>query len=150
MKYPKHITVATAESITGGRLQAHFTSKSGSSAYFMGGICAYSLEAKVNHLGVDRALAEGTNCVHADVAKQMAIGCQKMFGTDLAIATTGYETTYIVDGDEKQAVAHVAVLFKGDIHVTAIPPTGNSREDRLDHVTNEALRFAINIVSSSK
>lgn len=84
------LTVAAAESLTCGRVQALLGSVSGSSDYFLGGITAYSLEQKVRHLGVDRAAATRVNCVSAEVAEQMAQGACALFGSDLAIATTGY------------------------------------------------------------
>ncbi len=84
------LTVAAAESLTCGRVQALLGSVSGSSDYFLGGITAYSLEQKVRHLGVDRAAAKRVNCVSAEVAEQMAQGACALFGSDLGVATTGY------------------------------------------------------------
>jgi nicotinamide-nucleotide amidase len=63
---------------------------SGASAYFLGGITAYSLDEKAAHLGVNRAAARKVNCVSAAVAEQMARGACELFGSDLAVATTGY------------------------------------------------------------
>jgi nicotinamide-nucleotide amidase len=82
--------VATAESLTAGFVQARIASVSGSSEYFLGGITAYSLEQKVKLLGVDRAAAAAVECVSAAVAEQMASGAVQLFGSDLAVATTGY------------------------------------------------------------
>lgn len=84
------LTVAVAESITAGLVQSRLASVSGSSAYFLGGITAYSLDQKVKQLGVRRALAEPVNCVSPAVAAQMARGAAVRFGSDLAVATTGY------------------------------------------------------------
>jgi nicotinamide-nucleotide amidase len=53
-------------------------------------VTAYSLEQKVNLLGVDRAEAERTNCVSARVAEQMARGACVLFGARVGVATTGY------------------------------------------------------------
>lgn len=83
-------TVATAESVTVGRLQALIGSVSGSSAYFLGGLTAYDLERKVGLLQVQREHAEQVDCVSATVAIQMAAGAARLFGADLALATTGY------------------------------------------------------------
>jgi nicotinamide-nucleotide amidase len=84
------ITLAVAESMTGGQVQAKITALSGASDYFLGGITAYSLEQKVKHLGVNRAAAAAVNSVSAEVAEQMARGVCTLFGSDLAVATTGY------------------------------------------------------------
>lgn len=84
------LTLAVAESLTCGRLQAAIGAESGASDYFLGGITAYNLEQKVALLGVDRAAAKRVACVSADVAEQMARGVRERFGSDLALATTGY------------------------------------------------------------
>lgn len=83
-------TVAVAESMTGGRVQAAITAVSGASGFFIGGLTAYTLDQKVRHLGVKRAPAAKVNAVSADVAAQMARGAARLFAADLAVATTGY------------------------------------------------------------
>jgi len=88
------LTLAVAESLTSGRLQALVGSVSGASTFFLGGITAYSLEEKVRHLGVDRAEAEAVNCVSSRVAEQMACGACRLFGSDLGVSTTGYAEPY--------------------------------------------------------
>jgi nicotinamide-nucleotide amidase len=84
------LTLAVAESVTCGRMQARIGEIPGASDFFLGGITAYTLEEKVRHLGVDRASAEAANCVSAEVAAQMARGAAALFGTELGVATTGY------------------------------------------------------------
>jgi nicotinamide-nucleotide amidase len=84
------LTLAVAESLTCGRLQARIGAIPGASEFFLGGITAYSLEQKVRHLGVDRAEAEATNSVSARIAEQMARGACVLFGADVAVSTTGY------------------------------------------------------------
>jgi nicotinamide-nucleotide amidase len=83
-------TLAVAESLTCGRLQARIGSIPGASDFFLGGITAYALEEKVRHLGVDRGEAEAVNSVSARVAEQMARGACVLFGSDLGVGTTGY------------------------------------------------------------
>jgi nicotinamide-nucleotide amidase len=83
-------TLAVAESITCGRLQARIGAISGASEFFLGGITAYTLDEKVKHLGVKRAAAKAVNGVSAEVAEQMARGACALFGSDFALATTGY------------------------------------------------------------
>ena len=71
---PPRLTLAVAESVTCGRLQARIGAISGASEFFLGGLTAYTIPQKVRHLGVDRALAEQTNAVSPEVAEQMARG----------------------------------------------------------------------------
>ncbi|MBP6506310.1 MAG: CinA family protein [Opitutaceae bacterium] len=84
------LTLAVAESLTCGQVQAAVGRISGASEFFLGGITAYTLEQKVRHLGVDRARAQAVNCVSAGMAEQMARGVCVLFGSDLGVATTGY------------------------------------------------------------
>ena len=83
-------TLAVAESLTAGHVQARVAAVSGASEYFLGGLTAYSLEQKVTLLGVDRAEAAKVNCVSAAVAEQMARGVCERFGAEVGVATTGY------------------------------------------------------------
>jgi nicotinamide-nucleotide amidase len=87
---PPRLALAVAESVTCGRLQARIGAISGASEFFLGGLTAYATSQKVRHLGVDRAHAEQVNAVSAEVAEQMARGACAFFGSDLALATTGY------------------------------------------------------------
>ncbi|MDQ5981120.1 MAG: nicotinamide-nucleotide amidase [Verrucomicrobiota bacterium] len=89
LRRPK-LTLAAAESLTAGQIQARLASVSGSSEYFLGGVTAYALEQKVKLLGVNRAHAKAVNCVSQRVAVEMAAGACQLFGADLGVATTGY------------------------------------------------------------
>lgn len=84
------LTLAVAESLTAGHLQAHIAAVSGASGYFLGGITAYTLEQKVALLGVDRKVAKRDKCVSQRVAVEMAYGAMRQFGADVGAATTGY------------------------------------------------------------
>jgi nicotinamide-nucleotide amidase len=83
-------TLAVAESLTGGRLQALITSVSGASTFFAGGMTVYNLQQKHQQLGVDEVHARAVNCVSQQVAVELAVGVLERFGTQFALATTGY------------------------------------------------------------
>lgn len=84
------VTVAVAESLTCGRVQALLGGISGASNYLLGGVTAYTLASKVALLGVDRVAAKRVNCVSEAVAREMARGAITLFGAKVAVATTGY------------------------------------------------------------
>jgi nicotinamide-nucleotide amidase len=84
------LTLAVAESLTCGRLQALAGEPSGASLYFRGGVTAYTLDEKVRQLGVERTAARKVNAVSVDVARQMALGVCRLFRSDVGVATTGY------------------------------------------------------------
>jgi nicotinamide-nucleotide amidase len=81
--------VATAESCTAGLLAARLTERPGSSEYVMGGVVAYSNQAKVELLGVDPALIEEHGAVSEPVADAMAEGALRRFEADTSVAITG-------------------------------------------------------------
>jgi nicotinamide-nucleotide amidase len=83
-------TLAVAESLTSGHLQAAIGARSGASDFFLGGVTVYTVDRKVALLGVDRREAEATNAVSENVADQMALGVCRLFGSSLGAATTGY------------------------------------------------------------
>lgn len=90
MQQPPELSLAVAESVTGGHVQAMITAVSGASEYFRGGVTAYTLDEKVKILGVTRAPARRVNCVSQQVVVEMALGAGRLFDADLAVATTGY------------------------------------------------------------
>jgi len=83
------LTLATAESCTGGLVGSQVTSIPGSSQWFRGGIVAYSNDLKVNLLGVDRASIERHGAASDEVARGMAEGGRKATGADIVVAVTG-------------------------------------------------------------
>ena len=85
----RQLSLATAESCTGGAIASRFTAMAGASAYFNGGIIAYANEVKCNILGVNAKDIEQQGAVSETVARQMAEGARRVTGSDYAIATTG-------------------------------------------------------------
>jgi nicotinamide-nucleotide amidase len=83
------LTVALAESCTGGLVADAITDVAGSSGYFAGGVVSYSNEAKETLLDVPRAMLEAHGAVSAQVARAMAEGARSRFGVDVAAAVTG-------------------------------------------------------------
>ncbi len=82
-------SLATAESCTGGLIAERITDVPGSSAYFRGGVVAYSNQAKASLLGVPTALLETHGAVSEPVVRAMAAGARERFGSDFAVATSG-------------------------------------------------------------
>ena len=83
------VTVATAESCTGGLVSAALTAIPGSSAVFTHGFVTYANEAKQDLLGVDEALIQQHGAVSRQVAEQMAAGARLRSRSDIAISITG-------------------------------------------------------------
>ena len=85
----KKMTLATAESITGGGLGAAITSVPGSSLVFLGGLITYSDQSKTKFLDIAKRILTKHTAVSEEVAIAMAQSVRKQFGSDYAIATTG-------------------------------------------------------------
>lgn len=83
------MTIATAESSTGGLIIARLTDRSGSSAYVTGGVVAYADAVKQAALGVREQTLIDHGAVSEPVAREMADGARRAFGTDIALSVTG-------------------------------------------------------------
>ena len=120
----KKLTLATAESITGGGLASAITDVPGSSDVFLGGIVTYSDKSKTKYLSIAPALLKKESAVSEKVVVGMAEAIRKEFKSDFAIATTGVAgpgkaygqkagTVWIAIASKKETVT-VALLLGGD------------------------------------
>jgi nicotinamide-nucleotide amidase len=121
----KHgLSVATAESCTGGFVAHQLTQVPGSSRYFYGSVVAYSNDVKMKLLGVQESTLARYGAVSEQVACEMAEGARKQLGTSIGISTTGVAgpdggspekpvgTVWIAYSDEKQTLARKLSLTK--------------------------------------
>lgn len=83
------LTIATAESCTGGFVAHKLTSVSGSSAYYMGSVVAYDNQVKIKQLGVAESTLKAHGAVSEATVIEMVKGAVKLLGTDIAVATSG-------------------------------------------------------------
>jgi PncC family amidohydrolase len=98
-------TLATAESLTGGRLAVLMTEIPGSSNVYRGGVVAYATELKVEVLGVEESVVERYGVVSAECAVAMALGVRRLTGATYGVSTTG------VAGPEQQEGKPVGSVF---------------------------------------
>ena len=103
----KGLTLACAESCTGGLIAKRITDVAGSSAVFLGGAVTYTNEIKQAILGVKRETLEQYTAVSEPVAAEMAENVRKRFGADIGISTTGYAGPS--GGTEKDPVGTVYI-----------------------------------------
>ena len=112
----KKLTIAVAESCTGGLITSRLTDVSGSSVYLERGLVTYSNTAKISMLGVPAEIIEKHGAVSEETARLMAEDVRKLAGTDLGLASTGIAgptggskekpvgTVYLAVADSKQTV----------------------------------------------
>jgi nicotinamide-nucleotide amidase len=111
----KGLTVALAESCTGGLVAATLTEVAGSSGYFLGAVVSYSNEAKAGLLDVPGAALDAHGAVSAQVARAMATGARARFGAVLAASVTG-----IAGPDGGSPAKPVGLTYVGLASATAI------------------------------
>ncbi|MBI2334055.1 MAG: CinA family protein [Chloroflexi bacterium] len=85
----RKLSLVTAESCTGGLIASRITDVPGSSVYFLGGIVAYSYEAKAALLGVSWDTLNGKGAVSRETVIEMAQGARKALGADIAVSVSG-------------------------------------------------------------
>ncbi|MBP7691673.1 MAG: CinA family protein [Anaerolineales bacterium] len=85
----RHLTLAVAESCTGGLVGHRISRVAGASEYFLGGVIAYAYSAKENLLGVPAATLTRYGAVSAETAQAMARGVRRALGADVGVSVTG-------------------------------------------------------------
>lgn len=145
------LTLAIAESCTGGLLGGRITEVPGASKVFLGGIIAYANQVKVDRLGVDPDLfADGHGAVSAAVATAMAKGVREKFGAKLAIAVTGIAGPHGGTPGKPVGTVWLAALGPGDlVNVHRLNADGDRQAVRLAAVA-DALRLLDRNISEAE
>jgi nicotinamide-nucleotide amidase len=140
----RELTVAVAESLTGGLLGAELTAVPGASAVFRGGVIAYATEVKATLLGVPAALLATRGAVDPGVAAAMADGVRTRLGADVGVATTGVAGPDPADGKPPGTV-HIAVSMRGRRVTRTLTLAGGRQQIRNETVGQclELLRSAL-------
>ncbi|WP_342748156.1 CinA family protein [Glaciihabitans tibetensis] len=125
----RHLTLAVAESLTGGLLAAAIVAVPGASTVFSGGVVAYNTALKRSILQVDAALLEHHGPVHPDVAAQMALGVREALAIDgvragVGVATTGVAGPGPQDG-HPAGTAYVAVALGENVQTLRLSLQGD-------------------------
>lgn len=124
----KGLTIATAESCTGGGIGRALTMAPGSSSVFLGGIIAYANSVKQGVLGVPEAVLAEHGAVSAQVAELMAENVRVLMGTDLAVSATGVAGPGGGTVDKPVGLVYVGIAQKGAATVTAKLQLEHGRE----------------------
>ena len=139
-------TLSIAESCTGGLICDRITNVSGSSDYFMGGMVNYSNESKAKHLGIPLNYIKRYGAVSPQVARRMARGVRKTFGTTFGLSTTGVAGP--TGGTQRSPVGRVFIgLASGrKVLVKKLDLKGTRREIK-EKAAEETLRFLYEIIA---
>jgi nicotinamide-nucleotide amidase len=136
----KKWTLSIAESCTGGLICDRLTDISGSSDYFMGGMVTYSNQSKTDFLGVPTADIKRYGAVSPQVAKMMAQGVRKAFGTTFGISTTGVAGPTGGSKEKPVGLVYIGMSNGRKTLVIKLNLKGNRRVIK-EKATPKALRF---------
>jgi nicotinamide-nucleotide amidase len=136
----KHLTLATAESCTGGKIAQLISAVPGASACFNGGIVAYSNQIKIDVLKVNSDTIRQFSVVSNEVAKEMALNCKSIFNTDYAIATTGNAGPTKGNSEAEIGTVFIAIATPNEVFVEEFN-FGQPREKVIDRAVNKALEW---------
>jgi nicotinamide-nucleotide amidase len=138
------MTIAIAESLTGGLVVAELVSVPGASAVLRGGVVAYATELKSSLLGVDAELLAEKGAIDPEVARQMADGVRRRLGHDGVPADVGLATTGVAgpDGQDGHPVGEVWLgLAIGDLVEARGLTLGGDRESIRTATVSESLMY---------
>jgi cinA-like protein len=144
----RELTVAAAESCTGGNIAHRIVQVPGSSAYFLGSVVSYSNDVKADVLGVPRNDISAHGAVSRQVAEAMAKGASKLMRSDCAIATTGIAGP---DGGTRfKPVGTVWIAVKyGEKTVSECIHFKGDRNSVIEGATNHGMVMLINLLRNS-
>ena len=129
-------TIATAESLTGGRLAVALTDVPGASETYIGGVVTYATELKASVLDVDADIIEAHGVVSAECAKAMASGVRALTGASYGLSTTGVAGPTEQEGKPPGTV-FVGIAGPGLLEVVALELSGK-RQEVQDRTCEEA------------
>ncbi len=138
-------TLATAESCTGGNIARLLTAQAGASAYFKGGIIAYSNEVKESALGVKHSTLQAHGAVSEETVREMVEGVRERLCADYAIATTGIAGPTGGTPEKPVGTVWVAVCSK-DETVSQLMHYGDRRQQTIDRTTNQAYSMLMKLI----
>lgn len=140
------LTLATAESCTGGNIARLLTAQAGASSYFKGGVIAYSNEVKECALGVKHSTLVAHGAVSEETVREMVEGVRTRLGADLAIATTGIAGPDGGTADKPVGTVWIAVADATHTEAKLLQFGANRRQQNIDRSTNQAYAMLIRLI----
>ncbi|WP_458862540.1 competence/damage-inducible protein A [Acidaminobacterium chupaoyuni] len=133
------LTLATAESCTGGLIGKRITDIAGSSACYLGGVISYANEVKMGLLGVKRETLETVGAVSEETAMQMAEGVRRATGADIGVSTTGVAGPGGGTDEKPVGLVYIGLSTKQGTKAIRVVSMGKSRERVRRYASSMAL-----------
>lgn len=141
----RELSIACAESCTGGNLAHRITEIPGSSAYFLGSVVSYSNDVKANVLNVNREDISTFGAVSRQVVTAMAVGVAKLMHTDCAIATSGIAGPNGGTKFKPVGTVWMAVKYRDIVETECLHFTGD-RIQVIESATNHSMMMLLNLL----
>ena len=142
----KNLTIATAESCTGGLIAHSLTNISGSSDYFKRGIVSYSNESKIELLDISEELLIKYGAVSIQVAQAMAEGVRIKSNVDIGISTTGIAGPTGGTNEKPVGLVYISISTSDETMVQKFQFSGDRLQNK-ERTCNAALQMLLNILS---
>lgn len=143
----KKLSIAVAESCTGGLISHRITNIPGSSDYFDRGVIVYSNASKTQLLGVPKLIIESFGAVSYETAKAMAEGVKKVSGSDLGLAVTGIAGPGGATPNKPVGLVYIGLASNKPTVVKEFRFTG-LRSDIKEQTSEEALKMVLGFLSA--
>ena len=143
----KNLTIACAESCTGGLLTSRLTDVSGSSAYVQGSIVSYSNEVKNSVLNVQAETLKNFGAVSEQTARQMSANVRELFKTDIGVGVTGIAGPSGGTAEKPVGTVYISVSDSRQIIVKLFNFSG-SRSEIKNQACEAAMQMVIDVVNS--
>ncbi|MGI6181483.1 MAG: competence/damage-inducible protein A [Agathobaculum sp.] len=135
------LTLAVAESCTGGLLSKRITDVPGCSDYYLGGVCSYANEVKMGVLGVQKETLDTAGAVSPEVAGQMAAGVAKALGADVGVGITGVAGPGGGTEEKPVGLVYISVWYNGKCYTRRL----NASNGR-DRIRMQAASTALDMI----
>ena len=143
------LTIATAESCTGGLLSSRLTDISGSSEYINLNFVTYANEAKHKILGVSQDTLNTYGAVSEQCAEEMANGLYDATGADVTLCTTGIAGPTGGTAEKPVGLVYISIRYKNIVTIKEIKlPSDTPRIEMKQRFADEALKLAISTITS--
>ena len=144
------LTLATAESCTGGNIARLLTAQAGASAYLRGGVVAYSNAVKECTLGVRHETLAKHGAVSEETVREMAEGVRARLGADLAVATTGIAGPDGGTPEKPVGTVWIAVASADKTETQLLHLGSNRRQQNIDRTTNHVFALLLHHLTAKK
>ena len=138
-----NLTLATAESCTGGLIAKSITDVSGASSIFMGGVVSYANEVKMGVLGVSEDTLKKHGAVSHETAEEMALGACRACFSSVSVSTTGIAGPLGGTPQKPVGTVYVGLCINGDVksRLLSLSPSLSR-----DEIRNQAVRYALEML----